>query len=172
MVWFYHRFRIEKERMKNYFQSHFGLILSNWRDGRYVCRERPFNPILVWFYHHLKLALPPGLRSLSIPFWSDFIVIKKKELTCQLTIFQSHFGLILSRCSRCTVCLSLSFNPILVWFYRFSSERESVEFDCLLSIPFWSDFIYRIRKANSRSNSAFNPILVWFYRALSCRLLE
>ena len=36
---------------------------------------------------------------LSIPFWSDFIFLKRMEKYLDWKSFQSHFGLILSRCS-------------------------------------------------------------------------
>ena len=79
-----------------------------------------FNPILVWFYPVCSVVccICPG--SLSIPFWSDFIVWRKgsREKIEVEKCFQSHFGLI------------LSFRFLILFPWRFQ-----------LSIPFWSDFI-------------------------------
>ena len=103
----------------NDFQSHFGLILSD-------------------FIFELKT---PSRDELSIPFWSDFIRLYLKSTGKKEGHFQSHFGLILSFATcTCTVpshryfqshfglILSVvsiggdveepkAFNPILVWFY-------------------------------------------------------
>ncbi len=100
-----------------------------------------FNPILVWFYRrrkrysgnsllrfqsHFGLILSQGssekswlsITELSIPFWSDFITKPKFPILLDLNTFQSHFGLILSvEEVLCILQRSISFNPILVWFY-------------------------------------------------------
>ena len=34
------------------FQSHYGLILSQETPIKYTCSCSPFNPTMVWFYHH------------------------------------------------------------------------------------------------------------------------
>ncbi len=128
----------------NFFQSHFGLILSY--------RE-----------HHCSTVW--ALHVLSIPFWSDFIKTCSFWRRRLFTHFQSHFGLILSFPFMLRYDFDLStFNPILVWFYRLFRSyhpvklvkpfnpilvwfypclvRTPLEVGSLLSIPFWSDFIY------------------------------
>ena len=50
MVWFYHKVLVEIEYHEEFFQSHYGLILSLW-----------------------KMTTYRGSSSLSIPLWSDFI---------------------------------------------------------------------------------------------------
>ena len=82
----------------------------------------------------------------------------------EIDVFQSHYGLILSSVTAflqdCVV--EDTFNPTMVWFYRFISEpqcghllvfqshyglilssfvQELPDYEQLLSIPLWSDFI-------------------------------
>ena len=79
----------------NYFQSHFGLILSSSDKVAAYSQYHSFNPILVWFY-------------------LDMLV--KTQIFAPA--FQSHFGLILSQITSQSASVSIrSFNPILVWFY-------------------------------------------------------
>ena len=101
------------------FQSHFGLILSYFTFRKESVQNSSFNPILVWFYPVKEAMRYPNCKSLSIPFWSDFI---PRLLLQQRYILQS-------------------FNPILVWFYH--SRHFGVSTWKILSIPFWSDFILR-----------------------------
>ena len=75
-----------------------------------------FNPTMVWFYLLQKIVKQKW--KLSIPLWSDFISLNRIMSTPSTLIFQSHYGLILSRCRR-----------------KLRSGRS------LLSIPLWSDFI-------------------------------
>ena len=139
MVWFYHNglylFIVRCEA----FQSHYGLILSQ-----------------------RTLSVYSKVWSLSIPLWSDFILLQRSQT--ETWNFQSHYGLILS------------------WrFFNRSFERS------LLSIPLWSDFIARPVRAGRPAGShfqshyglilskflehlasvspelAFNPTMVWFY---------
>ena len=127
------------------FQSHFGLILSLIPYTRIVKSPNSFNPILVWFYHSRNLSIQKWstkafnpilvwfylsknvvstslIRQLSIPFWSDFIENASRLACWAFVLFQSHFGLILSRQITTQWYLKLytwqSFNPILVWFYQ------------------------------------------------------
>ena len=129
----------------------------------------------------------PAQKTLSIPFWSDFIHKNKNRRNRQNNCFQSHFGLI------------LSYFVVYSYLYVFA-----------LSIPFWSDFILRNtgkeRQLDFQSHfglilsssignhhsdvhffqshfglilskswdiiilpscHTFNPILVWFYRSIS-----
>ena len=99
---------------------------------------------------------------LSIPFWSDFIVVRSYNKT-RTASFQSHFGLILSHLALYRQRLKhLSFNPILVWFYLvWLLDKNSGK--AVLSIPFWSDFIVPRSVGHFQDELTFNPILVWFY---------
>ena len=101
-----------------FFQSHFGLILSN-----------------------LCIMLLLTYWCLSIPFWSDFIITFVRSEFAYIRTFQSHFGLILSTIrAGGAPAVRIAFNPILVWFYLTVSIRKCL-LVFLLSIPFWSDFI-------------------------------
>ena len=122
------------------FQSHYGLILSVIITVSPHTTLSPFNPTMVWFYHVHCCRLHYFYWFLSIPLWSDFIYfkggeyMKKNLLSIPLWSdfiskpsmvfnktrrnFQSHYGLILSQCSR---------------------QVTSTLFS--LSIPLWSDFI-------------------------------
>ena len=83
---------------------------------------------------------------LSIPFWSDFILFLQALSFLKEYVFQSHFGLILSYSKVLFQDLkTLSFNPILVWFYREWKKVADVHDNAL----------------------TFNPILVWFYQSLA-----
>ena len=75
MVWFYLVATYVRLEVVENFQSHYGLILSQKK-----VNEHEFS-ILV-------------KATLSIPLWSDFIVINVYE--SEPTHFQSHYGLILS----------------------------------------------------------------------------
>ena len=118
LVWFYLvRSAQQLEKRKN-FQSHFGLILSLPLLSKNIIIFSSFNPILVWFYLPAEWVKYRPRPSLSIPFWSDFILMNKLPEDIIKKYFQSHFGLILSnRCSK-----------HCAWQHS-------------LSIPFWSDFI-------------------------------
>ena len=100
------------------FQSHFGLILSQRRASCRWFKKLAFNPILVWFYLSTLYASFACSTYLSIPFWSDFIEVLRRQFFRKLSNFQSHFGLILSFESKVMECyVGKTFNPILVWFY-------------------------------------------------------
>ncbi len=89
-----------------------------WKRWEYE-RTFAFNPTMVWFYPErypnkreieLSLSIPlwsdfikncRGNQSthnvnLSIPLWSDFIVVATLDDGTTVTLFQSHYGLILS----------------------------------------------------------------------------
>ena len=51
---------------------------------------------MVWFYRNCQWALQYHFKVLSIPLWSDFIVIANGLSNTTLKSFQSHYGLILS----------------------------------------------------------------------------
>ncbi len=119
LVWFYHTKRTILANGITAFQSHFGLILSKQLDLlRIKLKNASFNPILVWFYRGQELQQNQN-GELSIPFWSDFITPCPLSSAAQTSLFQSHFGLILScLVTRQELGKSSAFNPILVWFYR------------------------------------------------------
>ena len=123
------------------FQSHYGLILSEWLLCWWVENRFTFNPTMVWFYLPVLLKLSSvdiifqshyGLilsgwrtdilnfhnKKLSIPLWSDFI---------DGTNTQSH-------------SFNSSFNPTMVWFYHICVPTHKTTYRGL-SIPLWSDFI-------------------------------
>ncbi len=147
------------------FQSHFGLILSCPR----------------WLYDLWNFRL-------SIPFWSDFIwrvwddrvtktydfqshyglILSAPATLCPLKgrSFQSHYGLILSQCfqKRAGGSSNLSFNPTMVWFYRFLSlepiittTRFQSHYGLILS--------GRVGGEGYCTYKTFNPTMVWFYPA-------
>ena len=100
-----------------------------------------------------------------------------------------HFGLILSGEVEVVVRgKTVTFNPILVWFYRVP-EKTLDFFPAQLSIPLWSDFIQTTRHRSWKpkwsfqshyglilspvitiripfSVLTFNPTMVWFYQYL------
>ena len=126
-----------------------------------------FNPILVWFYHTYIETTAVASRMLSIPFWSDFIILETVREMEEIGIFQSHFGLILSEKIEKRGKAKLdSFNPILVWFYQ-TSERAWFPRQIRLSIPFWSDFILLPRGTSGMS--LWNGFQSHFGLILSCR---
>ena len=105
--------------LKSDFQSHFGLILSQKIKTAEQELNKPFNPILVWFYQKHTCKRSCRNRKLSIPFWSDFII----------------FGSVLAFVS------IWPFNPILVWFYpsviaemSFSESFFQSHFGLILSV--------------------------------------
>ena len=57
----------------NFFQSHYGLILSLycWRPLEQPLRS--FNPTMVWFYLLFMYSIISISLNLSIPLWYDFI---------------------------------------------------------------------------------------------------
>ncbi len=136
--------------------------------------QKTFNPILVWFYHVPNRKTYKVLRSLSIPFWSDFILPSSSEtLTCSILsipfwsdfipsfsipssftclTFQSHFGLILS-CSSISYCEPLQSLSIPFWsdFISRNSDWKSKE-SSGLSIPFWSDFIRKSSRCRGKGS--------------------
>ncbi len=148
-----------------YFQSHFGLILSASPLSSAMPGFQSFNPILVWFYHKVRINARSRGDILSIPFWSDFIVHQLlensqyrlpfnpilvwfylwREIPCcwHYRHFQSHFGLILS-------CQFLTPEPLFV-ANGFQSHFGLILSDriyCFHVLCYWT----------------FNPILVWFYQ--------
>ena len=164
MVWFYLFLPCSSKNLISFFQSHYGLILSLLRSWRSCLSWVPFNPTMVWFYllqvlQNFSLYMPLSIPlwsdfirncafvafvvevRLSIPLWSDFIILSGDDYGNIFQIFQSHYGLILSRNN--TKGLSwkyLPFNPTMVWFYRVATAVPTTAL-FLLSIPLWSDFI-------------------------------
>ena len=145
-----------------------------------------FNPILVWFYLTDTSDSRNSQCLISIPFWSDFIIIKYVARIAEKQ-FQSHSGLILSQhCLQPIHSVHYHFNPILVWFYPSIVLIKDL-LKNLISIPFWSDFIYITKLGlecpnwfqshsglilseytvclDKNFSKYFNPILVWFYQS-------
>ncbi len=144
-----------------------------------------FNPTMVWFYPQLTRQWMGRITLLSIPLWSDFIIVRSGATIDFYYDFQSHYGLILS--STVKSCLEQSkesFNPTMVWFYHFNKSNDFYEafgFQShyglilshawcdvarslwYLSIPLWSDFIDYIFSQKILQMSTFNPTMVWFY---------
>ena len=142
MVWFYRLYQSKTRPNKIPFQSHFGLILSRQKTSNDGNLWVSFNPILVWFYRCPAFSSPHLFIDLSIPFWSDFILLNRAVLLSNKVNFQSHFGLILS-------------------FFLNSIN----DYPDNLSIPFWSDFISLQELSLQVYKIAFNPTMVWFYPA-------
>ena len=100
-----------------------------------------FNPTMVWFYPSWSYVNNTFHCFLSIPLWSDFINQKRIQwVRRELNVFQSHYGLILSRYEGYKVC---------------HKPR--------LSIPLWSDFICILYHFIGSFLKTFNPTMVWFY---------
>ena len=107
---------------------------------------------------------PNPNTSLSIPFWSDFIMEKSEEFNNSNTCFQSHFGLILSSCDiEETPIIPYSFNPILVWFYRCSHKLCNKRFYENFQSHFGLILSFSTKYKSIHWSIPFNPILVWFY---------
>ena len=125
-----------------------------------------FNPTMVWFYLTALVYYVVVKRELSIPLWSDFILLsttfqtRKDELTFNPTMvwfyphplllyvfhrfrdFQSHYGLILS------------------WRWR-NNNNSSIQ--CFQS--HYGLILSRNEEGSSCDYSyTFNPTMVWFYR--------
>ena len=149
MVWFYPSVAFALSKYSKYFQSHYGLILSRYYIPRPLHEEIPFNPTMVWFYRSETCWYSESKRSLSIPLWSDFIMnmadriiketlfqshyglilseVVKTPLGLMYKFFQSHYGLILSiHTFRYQAVLPVSFNPTMVWFYPSLSLKDTV----------------------------------------------
>ena len=150
---------------------------------------RTFNPILVWFYLEAIWKEIAEIKTLSIPFWSDFIWLRCIECITKRKLLSIPFwsDFILSRRTADAVGMGFQLS-IPFWSDFIEHNHESIEIlsvifqshfglilsytgafietnEHSLSIPFWSDFIV-IRIFNLPSvQTPFNPILVWFYRA-------
>ena len=124
-----------------------------------------FNPTMVWFYRFTFQSLVFNQAYLSIPLWSDFIVSHSRASFSTNEIFQSHYGLILSRQYACwSQELSRAFNPTMVWFYPGDIWPAM---DCS-DITFQSHYGLILSRAKEILDEytlypAFNPTMVWFY---------
>ena len=163
MVWFYHRRGLRLPNAHYYFQSHYGLILSEklrelkiklktelsiplWSDFisfnrlSVHCYQNSFNPTMVWFYREPSQYV----RRRAVRFQSHYgLILSAKNFECfGEAYFQSHYGLILSWTLWKTLqkLTEQSFNPTMVWFYLRLWKSIMQEKECL-SIPLWSDFI-------------------------------
>ncbi len=106
------------------------------------CPPAAFNPTMVWFYPQYAQSSSFWVVILSIPLWSDFIYLWLGKIQVHLTDFQSHYGLILSRCTG--------------WRnHRFSSFQS--HYGLILSLQ-------RPQQCN-RITRPFNPTMVWFYHS-------
>ncbi len=171
MVWFYHVYIHKEKPLPNIlsiplwsdfilfdekircsylrcFQSHYGLILSIWLLTDFMHLNDTFQShyglILSWGFGMPRIRL----KKLSIPLWSDFILVEYARSHLVFHPFQSHYGLILSNVwdlqklsdIKDNIINSLTFNPTMVWFYLEIIFQQF--FAChFLSIPLWSDFI-------------------------------
>ena len=79
------------------FQSHYGLILSVFFSNHALRVLYAFNPTMVWFYRWRTPISNIHSEKLSIPLWSDFIILESITEMEEIGIFQSHYGLILSK---------------------------------------------------------------------------
>ena len=84
-------------KSENGFQSHYGLILSITTYDDLSEYLATFNPTMVWFYRACVFGLRGTGFFLSIPLWSDFILMSSQWRLKIINSFQSHYGLILSR---------------------------------------------------------------------------
>ena len=124
-----------------------------------------FNPTMVWFYRVGVRALFPVPKLLSIPLWSDFIVLYRGHEHTVIPGFQSHYGLILSQAWKETGDIwPATFNPTMVWFYHFICKVTKA---ILLDVDFQSHYGLILSKEqkerSSKDWSTFNPTMVWFY---------
>ena len=118
---------------------------------------------MVWFYRLIWFCSCIRMHTLSIPLWSDFITLVYNVLHLRSTFFQSHYGLILSLFKHIYgIWKEISFNPTMVWFYP-AVKRLVYRSKIKLSIPLWSDFIYKLWLISITIWRAFNPTMVWFY---------
>ena len=126
------------------FQSHFGLILSYFPVSVQTCITALSIPFWSDFIQRLIFYGKLLRELLSIPFWSDFIKQPPLLIDNPATPFQSHFGLILSLVPvpymQCSDCFQSHFGLIL-------SNRTG--------------------EPDELQNHPFNPILVWFYLLVS-----
>ncbi len=189
MVWFYHFSLHDCEPLSRLFQSHYGLILSHsvcLKNGKSEALTYWLS-IPLWSDFILIRGIRIGLfvMFLSIPLWSDFIPQHRPLRHRTGDPFQSHYGLILSF-NTIIYCiknfklsiplwsdfilirnssnrkLNCTFNPTMVWFYRFV-KRSAWPYFYYLSIPLWSDFIIVEKLKIAYENYTFNPTMVWFY---------
>ncbi len=152
-----------------HFQSHYGLILSIGELDDIYAEDDLSIPLWSDFIS-MKRHTKSWSNTLSIPLWSDFIHRHLQQVESYLSLFQSHYGLILSKRKRCMYYFrELPFNPTMVWFYRSLSC-------CVKS---WcSSFQSHYGLILSRNESlsclcickAFNPTMVWFYLSLFCQI--
>ena len=170
----------------DYFQSHFGLILSIpalFNIPALVLLSIPFWSDFIprgWegisfdayiFQSHFGLILSPSsthstksYEMLSIPFWSDFIVmVAVVDSESGAVFFQSHFGLILSKFSKALHKVFCSpFNPILVWFYlttKYFQQTEFASFQSHFGLILSFTLFYCVSSVNVFFQSHFGLIL-------------
>ena len=95
---------------------------------------------MVWFYRKDDYFVFVGERV----FQSHYGLILSRtlpSLSNSLKNFQSHYGLILSiTVYSCPLNNTIAFNPTMVWFYL-QAFLPGILSGTLLSIPLWSDFI-------------------------------
>ena len=142
MVWFY-QFRTEENIwFIIYFQSHYGLILSERLQRAKRSWQSAFNPTMVWFYPGITVYSSPLNTTTFNPTMVWFYLLTWVLLSLQGTV---------------------TFNPTMVWFYQ-NFRRKACFQHALLSIPLWSDFIKVFIIDEKNEIHAFNPTMVWFYR--------
>ena len=189
MVWFYRKKISDLLNFLFGFQSHYGLILSNWKPSISPPLICSFNPTMVWFYPSSRCRSRTLLLKLSIPLWSDFIFIAATAALERLIVFQSHYGLILSgiRCYRSCMTGNIfqsHYGLILSnWFLEgdscnFSSFQSHYGLILSQGRPNYDNWRFRNTIFQSHyglilslfsplliiwSIRPFNPTMVWFY---------
>ena len=199
LVWFYPKIVQASKTRKKSFQSHFGLILSPNKLSGSFAYMITFNPILVWFYPGEVVQVAKQVKVLSIPFWSDFIIVNTVVvyvcynsfnpilvwfyLTLRFTSFlntsnfQSHFGLIFSPYQQKAVEQALAAFQSHFGLILSQGNRDSRHFSISSRKIFQSHFglilsYFPAGLLDRVLRVPFNPILVWFYRCLSLRIIR
>ena len=145
---------------------------------------------MVWFYRYTELSRDLQGMLLSIPLWSDFICSHTGHYFVWEGIFQSHYGLILSRQTSyalpCVMSLILifqshyglilskgrtvakqiiykTFNPTMVWFYLpFARAFRRVR--TYFQSHYGLILSNKVASELTVALKAFNPTMVWFYQ--------
>ena len=140
---------------------------------------------MVWFYHNKRYTKKIQHWKLSIPLWSDFIIINSILKKYNIENFQSHYGLILSHriqlhkwwpsrfqshyglilsceCRAWCVVPETPFNPTMVWFYHKDGLIDNAD-----KVDFQSHYGLILSAVSGEFGLAavlsFNPTMVWFY---------
>ena len=141
MVWFYR----EKEGKNSYELAIFNPTMVWFYLSCFLIytffHRLIFNPTMVWFYRQRRRYDRGSQNLFSIPLWSDFIPFATPSLFI-ISVFQSHYGLILSKWCWKTYNFCRQFSIPLWSDFIFVSPFFEVSCSSF-SIPLWSDFINR-----------------------------